>query len=61
MTSPNDDVSLPEGQLTWQALQRDLGYVHRVGDHLAYELDTGKEVMAPYQGGSPRQPEGIGA
>lgn len=57
----NDDGPIPGGELIWQALQRDLEYVHRVGDYLAYVLDTGKEVMAPYQGGSSGQPEGIGA
>ncbi len=48
MTSPNDDVALPEGQLTWQALQRDLGYVHAESKgYPTYELDTGKKAMAP--------------
>ena len=42
------DSPLPHIEIDLEALQRDLEYVHAESDdYLAYEFETGKEVMAP--------------
>ena len=45
---PNHNRPLPHTEIDLEALRRDLEYVHAESvDYLAYELETGKEAMAP--------------
>ena len=45
---PDHDRSLPRMEIDLEALRRDLEYVQAESDdYFAYELETGKETMAP--------------
>ena len=45
---PDHDKSFPHMEIDLEALRRDLEYVQAESDdYFAYELETGKEAMAP--------------